>query len=132
MSKVNKMEKIFYVVVGILLVISISLLMTVRVQSKSREAVLFDNRNYEAAEELYKQRVQQILESYDCYNNGLTMTRIVSLDGEREYNIQIYNSKIQKLDSDTFEKLCSDVAACAVSLPDGSEYFVQASFEKIK
>ncbi len=130
MSRVSKKEKIFYTIIGMIFVIALSVLMTVRVQSKSREAVLFDNRNYEAAEELYKQRVQQVLESYDCYNSGLTMTRIVSLDGEREYNIQIYNSKIQKLDSDTFEKLCSDVAACAVSLPDGSEYFVQASFEK--
>ncbi len=126
--KAGKKEKIFYVVIGIILTVSVSLIMTVRAQSRSREAVLFDNTYYEASEQAYKQQVQQILESYDCYNSGLTMTRIVSLDGNREYSIQIYNSKLWKLDVSTYEELSKKLDTCAVSLPDGTEYSVQVSY----
>jgi len=124
----KRAEKVFYVIIGLVLVVSISLIMTVRVQSRSREAVLFDNSYYQASEEAYKQQVQKVLESYDCYNSGLTMTRVVSLDGMREYSMLIYNSKLQKLDLTAYEKLCEEIAACSVLLPDGTEYCVQVSY----
>ena len=128
MLKIGNKEKIFYVLVGMVLAVSISLIMTVRVQSRSREALLFDNSLYASSEEAYKQQIQQVLESYDCYNSGLTMTRVVSLDGEREYSILIYNSKLQKLDLHTYEKLCDEINKCMVQLPDGTEYSVQVSY----
>lgn len=128
MGKSGKKEKVFYVIMGVILVVSISMIMTVRAQSRSRESVLFDNSFYKASEETYKQQVQQVLESYDCYNSGLTMTRIVSLDGEREYNIQICNRKIQKLDLNSYENLCNEIDECKVTLPDGTEYSVQVSY----
>lgn len=129
MGRGNKKEKMVYILVGILLVAAISMLMSVRAQSNSREAVLFDNRNYEAAEEMCRQQVLQVLESYDCYNSGLTMTRIVSLDGERQYNMVINNSRLQKMEKDMFEQLCNEVDACRVLTQDGKEYEVTFSFE---
>lgn len=129
MGKINKREILFYIVVGTVFVIALSILMSVRVESRSREALLFDNRNYEAAEEAYRHKVQEVLESYDCYNSGLTMTRVVSLDGEREYSMLVYNGKLQKLEQSVFEKLRDDVAACRVVLPDGRAYAVNVSFE---
>lgn len=128
MFKAGKKEKIFYVIAGMILAVSVSLIMTVNVQSRSREAILFDNSYYEAAEDAYKKQVQQVLETYDCYNSGLTMTRVVSLDGEREYSIQIYNGKLQKLDLNTYEKLCAEISECMVLLPNGTEYSVQVSY----
>ena len=129
MNKVTKKEQIIYVIGGIVFVIALSVLMTVRVQSRSREAVLFDNRNYVAAEEAYKQKVQQILECYDCYNSGLTMTRVVSLDGEREYSMRIYNGKFRTLERSEYEELCMDVQQCKVLLQDGTEYMVKLTFD---
>lgn len=129
MNKVTKKERIIYIIGGMIFLIALSVLMTVRVQSKSREAVLFDNRNYEAAETAYKQQVQQVLESYDCYNSGLTMTRVVSMDGEREYCMQIYNGKLRALEESVYEKLCTDVKRCKVELPDGREYEVNLTFD---
>ena len=123
-------EKIFYFLIGIILVVGISLIMSVRTQCRSREALLLDNRYYEAAEETYKQQVSSVLESYGVCNSGLTMTRVVSLDGEREYRIQIYNRKLQKLDLNTYDNLCNDIDACTVMLPDGAKYPVQVSFGK--
>lgn len=83
MNKVSKKEKLFYIVVGIILVTTLSVLMSVRVQSKSREAVLFDNSACMEAEAAYRQQVKEILEAHEVYNSGLTMTRVVSMDGER-------------------------------------------------
>lgn len=128
MFKAGKNEKIFYVIIGMILAVSISLIMTVRAQSVGREKVLFDNSYYAASEEAYKQQVQRILESYDCYNSGLTMTRVVSLDGAREYSILVYNNKLQKLDLNTYEELCKEIDACTVLLPDGTQYSVQVSY----
>lgn len=129
MNKVSKKEKIFYIVVGVILVTALSILMSIRVQSKGREAVLFDNSAYTSAEEKYRQNVQQILEAYEVYNSGLTMTRVVSLDGEREYDIQIYHSKFRKLEAEVMKEMLNRIAECRVCLPDGSEYAVNVLME---
>lgn len=129
MNKVSMKEKLFYTVVGVILVTTISILMSVRVQSKSREAVLFDNSACMEAEAQYRRQVQEILETYDVYNSGLTMTRVVSLDGEREYNIQIYHNKFQKLVPEVTEDLCRALSDCMVCLPDGSEYAVNITLD---
>ena len=129
MNKVSKKEKIFYIVVGVILVTALSIMMSIRVQSKSREAVLFDNSACMEAEAQYRQQVQEILETYEVYNSGLTMTRVVSLDGEREYNIKIYHNKFQKLEPEVMAKLQRMVSECMVCLPDGREYAVNVCME---
>lgn len=130
MSRINRKEIVVYGLVGVLLVAAITLLMSIQVQSRTKERLLFDNRYYEAAEEAYKEQVQQVLEAYDCYNSGLTMTRIVSLDGEREYQLHIYHKKLQNMDAAVFQSLCEDVTACKVLLSCGEEYNVSVSYEK--
>lgn len=129
MNKVSKWEKYFYIVVGMVLVAALSILMSVRVQSKGREKVLFDNSAYREAEAQYRQTVQEILETYDVYNSGLTMTRVVSLEGEREYDIQIYHGKFKQLEPETMKEMQSRIADCMVCLPDGSEYAVNVSMD---
>lgn len=129
MNRVSKREKVFYMVVGTILVITLSMLMSVCVQSKSREAVLFDNSDYMEAEAEYRQLVQGILETYEVYNSGLTMTRVVSLDGRREYNIQIYHKKIRQMEPEMTKDLHRALSDCTVSLPDGSEYAVNVSLD---
>ena len=129
MNKVSKKEKIFYIAVGVILVTILSVLMSIRVQSKSREAVLFDNSACMEAEAQYRQKVQEILEEYEVYNSGLTMTRVVSLDGEREYSMKIYHNKFQKLEPEVMTKLQRAVSECMVCLPDGSEYAVNVWME---
>lgn len=124
MNKVSRREKIFYIAVGTVLVIALSVMMSVRVQSKGRAAVLFDNSAYMEAEAQYRQQVQGILETFDVYNSGLTMTRVVSLDGEREYNIQIYHNKFQQLEPEVTQDLCRALSGCMVCLSDGSKYAV--------
>ena len=127
MNKVSKREKIFYTIVGMILVTALSILMSVRAQSKSRESMLFDNSSYMKAEAEYREQVQEILEDFDVYNSGLTMTRVVSLDGEREYDVQIYHGKFQQLEPATMETLYRLISECMVCLPDGSKYGVNVS-----
>ena len=129
MNKVSKKEKLFYIIVGIILVTTLSVLMSVRVQSKSREAVLFDNSACMEAEAAYRQQVKEILEAHEVYNSGLTMTRVVSMDGEREYNIKIYHNKFQNLEPEMKAELQRSVSECMVCLPDGREYAVNVLME---
>ncbi|MBE5882093.1 MAG: hypothetical protein E7289_07310 [Lachnospiraceae bacterium] len=130
MRRIKRKEKLIYVLIGVLLVAAITMLMSVRVQSRTQESILFDNRNYESAEEAYKKQVQQVLEDYSCYHSGLTMTRIVSLDGEREYNIQIYNAKFESLSAEIFDGLKQEIETCYVVAPGGERYDVAVSFSK--
>ncbi len=130
MNKVSKKEMFFYIAVGMILVAALSMLMSIKVQSKGREAVLFDNSAYMEAEAKYRRDVQEILETYEVYHSGLTMTRVVSLDGGREYDLQIYHSKLGQMEPEAFEKLQSRIGDCRVCLPDGSEYSVNVSISK--
>lgn len=128
MNSTKKKDMLAYFIVGILLVTAISMWMSVSVKSRSREKLLFDNRCYEEAEAVYKDKVSSVLESFGCHNSGLTMTRIVSLEGEREYYIQIYNSKIQKLEKEECWKLKEEISAYKVIAQGGKEFQVTVSF----
>lgn len=129
MKKIGRMERLLYVVAGVILVLAISVLMSVRVQSRTRETVLFDNTRYEVYEENYKQQVNSILETYDLYNSGLTMTRIVSMDGERSYSLLIYNGKFTQMDEQRLQALQKELSEHPLSLPDGTGYEVELSLE---
>lgn len=129
MKKISRIEKAAYVVAGVILVLAISVLMSVRVQSRTREAVLFDNTRYEACEENYRQQINSILETYDVYNSGLTMTRVVSMDGERSYSLLIYNGKFSQMDELRLQALQKELSQHLLSLPDGTGYEVNLSLE---
>lgn len=130
MNKMKRRDLVVYMITGVLLAIAFTLIMSVRVQSRTQEAILFDNRNYETAEEDYKERVQMLLEKYGCYNSGLTMTRMVSLEGEREYNIQIYNKKLSQLSEKEFASLQRELSEYKVVLADRCLYEVEVIFLK--
>ena len=129
MKKISRIEKAAYVVAGVILVLAISVLMSVRVQSRTREGVLFDNTRYEACEENYRQQINSILETYDVYNSGLTMTRVVSMDGERSYSLLIYNGKFSQMDELRLQALQKELSQHLLSLPDGTGYEVNLSLE---
>lgn len=129
MKKIGRMERLLYVVAGVILVLAISVLMSVRVQSRTREAVLFDNTRNAVYEENYKQQVNSILETYDLYNSGLTMTRIVSMDGERSYSLLIYNGKFAQMDEQRLQALQKELSEHPLSLPDGTGYEVELLLE---
>ncbi len=128
MKKTKVAEYIFYAVVGAMLVTAITILWTVNVQSRTRADVLFDNSRYEAAEQDYKDLVNGILNSYGCQNSGLTMTRTVSLEGERTYSLQIYNRKLDLLTGEEFMQLYNELKTCGVISPDGTVYYVDVRF----
>ncbi len=128
MNSTKKKDMLAYMIVGILLVTAISMWMSVSVKSRTRERILFDNRCYEEAEAVYREKVASALENFGCHNSGLTMTRIVSLDGEREYDIQIYNSKLQELEKEEYRKLKEEIDTYKVIAQDGKEYQVTVSF----
>ena len=127
MKRMKTMEKIGYVVVGILIVMAFSMLFTVQARSRSAEKMLFDNRAYERSEQAYTDWVKEILDSYGLYHSGLTMTRVVSLDGNREYHLVIYNSRISGLEVQDYLRLESEIGHCAVTLPDGTTADVAVS-----
>ena len=129
--KKNVAEKFVCIGVFLLVVITVSMVLTLQVKSRSRNAVLFDNRRYEASEEAYKAQVKGILSDYGMSNSGLTMTRTVSMDGEREYRIDIYDRKLAKLEDHVMDSLTEELGMCKVILNDSACYPVEISYVKI-
>lgn len=130
MKKLEKKDLIVYTAVGCLLAIAMTMLMSVQVKSRTQENLLFDNRNYEAAEVAYREGIQSLLESYGCCQSGITMTRVVSLDGERAYRVQIYNAKLRTLAPEVFAGLQKELESYRVEVPGGKSYGVEVSFLK--
>ncbi len=120
MRKVKMFEKAAYILVVLVIVVAVSMLCSVQAKSRSRAAVLFDNGAYETAEQEYQKQVRDILESYGIYHSGLTMTRVVSLEGEREYTILIYNDNLSDLEKESYTDLFHEISKCRVSAPDGN------------
>ncbi len=130
MNKIKKRDLMLYLMVVILLGAAFAMIMSTQVKSRTREAVLFDNSRYAQAEQQYKKQVQEVLQKYGCVNSGLTMTRMVSLEEEREYSMQIYNGKIRLLEREDVAKMMDEIEECKVVTPYGAVYSVEVSYNR--
>lgn len=106
--------KIMTVLLLIFLSLCFSMIWTIKAESRSRSAALFDNSAYEQAEETYKEQVSEILAQYGCYYSGVTLTRVVSLDGEREYTASIHDARFSLMPGEELSALKQELARLKV------------------
>ena len=128
MKKGKTLEKVMYAMVGAVIIAAVTMLCAVQASSRSAEGVLFDNRAYEEAEETYEKNINEILENYGLYHSGLNMTRTVSLEGGREYEMVIYHSKTARMERAERIALQEELSACKVESPDGRFLPVTVTF----
>lgn len=117
-----------YMLLSLVFIGSLSLLLSLRVESKTQAAILFDNGAYEEAEQIYKKAVKGVLETYECYNSGLNLTRTVDISGEREYCMEIHNQKFHLLSRKEMEQLRQEIENMVIAGPGGSSVFVEVVF----
>lgn len=101
----KKQRTLLYVAITVLLVLTVSMLWSMEAESRTQAAMLFDNSMYEEKERSFKEEVTSVLQEYDCMNSGVALTRVVDLDGSRQYKLQIHDRRFGLLDEARMEQL---------------------------
>lgn len=111
-----------FIFVTIILVFIIAFCTAGTVKSISKEDTQAKEAYYQEMEKEYLAQVRTYLNSRGFFNSGVTMTRITTEEGVREYSVVIHNSRINAL-SDTektdlkedLEELYSGMEECIFS-----------------
>ncbi|MBD5465611.1 MAG: hypothetical protein HDR22_07310 [Lachnospiraceae bacterium] len=54
-------------------------------------------------------KIKEVLKSYQCNNSGITMTKVIDRDGNRQYRILLHHKNIKDMDLTKKEKLKQDL-----------------------
>lgn len=87
-----------FVIITMILLLITTFSVTGTVMSQSRGENPIDAQHYRTIENRYIACVRDRLEEQGYKNAGITMTKIVELDGEREYTVLIHHKRINALE----------------------------------
>lgn len=88
----NRKQTIGMIVVFILLAISLWSINSIKVHAK--EKAQNDKIEYQLQERQFLDKVRMTLETQGYTNSGITLTKVMDLDGSREYTVLIHNADI--------------------------------------
>lgn len=86
------------VFITVMLILTVFMVWSMKAESRTQAAMLFDNSMYEEKEAAYQQEVSSVLADYQCYRSGVMLTRELDLDGGRWYRLQIHDSRFALMD----------------------------------
>lgn len=88
----NRKQTIGMIVAFILLVISLWSINSIKIYAKERAQN--DKIEYQLQERQFLDKVRMTLETQGYTNSGITLTKVMDLDGSREYTVLIHNADI--------------------------------------
>lgn len=88
-------------IVGVMLLFVVLLWSVLGVKANAAERAQNDRAEFRQQEVELKKEVKECLEKRGYYNSGITMTKVMDVDGSREYSIMIHH---QDLDSSDMEE----------------------------
>lgn len=121
----KKQRTLLYAAITVLLVLTVSMLRCMEAESRTRAAMLFDNSMYEEKERSFKEEVTSVLQEYDCQSSGVALTRVVDLDGSRQYKLQIHDRRFSLLDETQKTQLCAALGCLSIQDYDGERLPVE-------
>lgn len=72
------------------------------IQANAAERAENDKTEYQLQESQFKSEIRTCLEEMGYNNSGITMTKVMDVDGSREYTVLVHH---QDLDTDDFENI---------------------------
>lgn len=126
----NVISKIIFGLAFVMLVISMSLLISSKVSSKAQSDILFDNSRFVSAEKEYRKEVSNILAAHKCFESGINLTREVSLEGTRTYQLYLHNRMFEKMDDTEFEQIADEIEQISIMISEGMQFKPQISFSR--
>lgn len=107
-SRRNNAKILGMAVVGIV-IISLIIIFSAKVVSSAQAYTALEN-YYAELERDYKYAVRDYMNDNGYTNAGITVTRIVDAEGNREYTVKIHHDKLDRLDDEKRELVMDEVA----------------------
>lgn len=82
-----------YIIAGLLLFLTAG---SMTLQAEGNEARRDGGREYEELEKGYQGRVMDVLTQYGLSSGGITLTKVIQIDGTREYRLEIHHARMGK------------------------------------
>lgn len=96
-------------ILTVALVLVIAFLAAGTAKSISESEARLEEAYYQELEKNYISEIREYLESQGFRNSGVTMTRVLTQDGHREYSVLIHNSRLNRLSDDEKQDLKEDL-----------------------
>ncbi|MBQ5675320.1 MAG: hypothetical protein IIV45_09615 [Lachnospiraceae bacterium] len=113
-------RNIFYVVTTILLLLLIIFFSRETVYAQREGRIAVDSEVQKQIEKEYVEQVKEILDGHHLSNSGVMMTKVIYVDGRREYTVKINNRVIQQMTSYEQAHLKTEMEKISFPLPNCS------------
>ena len=113
-------RNIFYVVTTILLLLLIIFFSRETVYAQREGRIAVDSEVQKQIEKEYVEQVKEILDGHHLSNSGVMMTKVIYVDGRREYTVKINNRVIQQMTSYEQAQLKTEMEKISFPLPNCS------------
>lgn len=97
-TKEAKWRNCGFILATIVLLLITTLSIAGTVYSKEADRYRVDDGCIKEQEQEYLQQVKAVLQNYNCNNSGITMTKIIDENGDREYYVKLHHKKINAMD----------------------------------
>lgn len=101
---------VLFVMFTMCLILVSAFCITKTVQSQSNAEQMEIEQYFRAQEEMLVEKIRVYLNETGFRNSGVMLTRVVTLDGQRQYTISIHHDKISKLEAGQKEELKQELS----------------------
>ena len=102
-----------FIVVTILLVLISTFFISGTVQSQSAENISENEKYFQELEREYVREIRDYLNAQGYENSGVTLTRTVDAQGDREYRVTLHHKYLEKLSKQERENIFGIIADMA-------------------
>ncbi len=110
-------KDVVFVLFTILLVMILVMCISATAMSQTQDDMQIDEAYYLELESTYLQEVRTYLQTEGFENSGIALTRVVAVDGAREYVVQLHHKGIGKLNVENQKALLETIENMAFEMP---------------
>lgn len=116
MKSLRRMTLSTIIMIALVLVTAFFISGTVISQNKGQSRV--EEEYYKTLEQEYIQQIRELLSQKGYDNSGVTMTKVIEENGERDYIVDIHHKRFSKLDETKQNELLNECASISFPVED--------------
>lgn len=109
----NSVKNMVFIATTIVLILCSAFFITKTVCGQVDEDVIASEKYYRVQEQEYVREIRSYLNEQGFENSGVTLTRIVDEQGNREYQITLHHEYLEKMPAEEREDIFEEIKALA-------------------
>lgn len=109
----NTAKNITFIATTIILILCSAFFITSTVQSQAAGKISVDEKYYQTLEKEYVSEIRAYLNEQGFVNSGVTLTRVVDEQGNRDYQVTLHHKYLEKLSAEEREIIFETIKAMA-------------------